>query len=149
MDTIHIPPDFREFLRLLNSHEARYLLVGGYAVCMHGYPRTTADMDIWVAATPQNASRVAAALREFGFAAASQCESLLATPKQILRMGVEPLMLEVFTSISGAEFERCFANRVAVDAGDLTINLISLEDLKANRIASGRDRDRDDLAHLP
>ena len=62
-----LPPDFREFLRLLNDHKVEYLLIGGYAVGYHGYPRATADMDIWVAVDPANARRIVAALKEFGF----------------------------------------------------------------------------------
>jgi hypothetical protein len=67
MATIHLPPDFREFLRLLNAHRVEYLLIGGYAVNYHGYPRATADMDIWVAVSPANADRIVAAMGEFGF----------------------------------------------------------------------------------
>ena len=64
-----LPPDFREFLRLLNSHDVRYLLVGGYAVGYYGYPRATADMDVWVDTGAENVVRLTAALAEFGFAA--------------------------------------------------------------------------------
>ena len=67
MGTIPLAPDFREFLRLLNSHGVEYLLVGGYAVAFHGYPRATLDLDVWIAVSPGNSSRVAGALREFGF----------------------------------------------------------------------------------
>jgi len=63
MATIHLPRDFKEFLRLLNAHAVEYLLIGGYAVNYHGYPRATADMDIWIAVHPTNANRVVVALR--------------------------------------------------------------------------------------
>ena len=63
MATIHLPRDFKEFLRLLNAHRVEYLLIGGYAVNYHGYPRATADMDIWIAARPANADRVVAGMR--------------------------------------------------------------------------------------
>jgi hypothetical protein len=72
MDTTLLPPDFREFLQLLNSHEVKYLLVGGYAVGFYGYPRATADMDIWVATDAKNVESVLAALAEFGFAEVAQ-----------------------------------------------------------------------------
>jgi Mg2+ and Co2+ transporter CorA len=64
---ITLPPDFKEFLRLLNTHGVEYLLIGGYAVGYHGYPRATNDMDIWIAIHPQNAERMVAVLRAFGF----------------------------------------------------------------------------------
>ena len=67
MGTIHLPPDFKEFFRWLNHHEVEYLLVGGYAVGYHGYPRATMDIDVWIAPTPENAQKVVAALEDFGF----------------------------------------------------------------------------------
>ena len=67
MDTIHLPPDFKEFFRWLNLHEVEYLLVGGYAVGYHGYPRATMDIDIWIESTPENAQKVFSALESFGF----------------------------------------------------------------------------------
>ena len=67
MATIQLPNDFKEFLKLLNSHQVEYLLIGGYAVSYHGHPRTTADMDIWVAIEKKNAQKLIAVLREFGF----------------------------------------------------------------------------------
>lgn len=67
MATIHLPPDLSEFLQLRNAHQVEYLLIGGYAVGYHGYPRATGDMDIWVAIHPQNAERVVAVIKEFGF----------------------------------------------------------------------------------
>lgn len=84
-----LPPDFSEFLRLLNSHNVRYLLVGGYAVGYYGYPRATADMDIWVEIRPENVEKVIAALADFGFAGVEP--ELFAKDKQVLRMGVPPL----------------------------------------------------------
>jgi hypothetical protein len=67
MATTHLPPDFKEFLQLLNTHQVKYLFIGGYAVGYHGYPRATADMDIWIAIQPSNAAKVVVALKEFGF----------------------------------------------------------------------------------
>ena len=67
MATIRLPPDFKDFLQLLNSHQVEYLLIGDYAVGYHGYPRATGDMDIWIAIHPQNAEKVVTVLREFGF----------------------------------------------------------------------------------
>lgn len=149
MDTTQLPPDFREFLKLLNKHEVRYLVVGGYAVGFHGYPRTTADLDVWVSATPENAARVVAALKVFGFPSAAEVEPLLSSPGKLVRMGVPPLRLELLTSISGVQFEVCYPRRVVLVSGDLLIDVISLNDLRTNKAAAGRDRDRDDLSHLP
>jgi hypothetical protein len=80
MATIQLPPDFKEFLRLLNSSEAEYLVVGGYAVNHYGFARATADLDIWIAITQENAERVASAVRRFGFAQA-QTNTFLETAR--------------------------------------------------------------------
>lgn len=108
MDMILLPPDFREFLQLLNSHRVRYLLVGGYAVGYYGYPRATADMDIWVATDAENVERVLTALAEFGFAEVEP--ELFAKEQQVIRMGVPPLRIELLTGVSGVEFEDCYGS---------------------------------------
>jgi predicted nucleotidyltransferase len=147
MDTILLPPDFREFLRLLNSHGVRYLLVGGYAVGVYGYPRATADMDIWVATDAENVKAVLAALAEFGFAEVAP--ELFAKEEQVLRMGVPPLRIELLTGVSGVGFEDCYPRRTVVNLGEVEVNLIGLDDLKTNKAASGRHKDLNDLEHLP
>ena len=147
MDTTLLPPDFREFLQLLNSHEVRYLLVGGYAVGFYGYPRATADMDIWVATDAKNVESVLAALSEFGFAEVAP--EVFAKEKQVLRMGVPPLRIELLTGVSGVEFENCYSQRTLVNLGGVEVSLIGLEDLKVNKAASGRHKDLNDLEHLP
>jgi predicted nucleotidyltransferase len=147
MDMILLPQDFREFLQLLNSHKVRYLLVGGYAVGYYGYPRATADMDIWVATDAENVEKIIVALNEFGFAGIGP--ELFVKDKQVLRMGVPPLRIELLTGVSGAEFEDCYPARTVANLGEVEVNLISLEDLKTNKAASGRYKDLNDLEHLP
>ncbi len=149
MATINLPPDFKEFLRLLNAQQVEYLLIGGYAVAYHGYPRATADMDIWIAAHPRNAERVVAALKEFGFDLPELSPELFLKEGQIIRMGVPPVRIEIATGISGVSFGRCYAARVVDVLDEVEVNLISLADLKANKKAAGRHRDLDDLEHLP
>lgn len=148
MATIHLPPDFKEFLQLLNAHQVEYLLIGGYAVGYHGYPRATADMDIWIAIQPSNAARVVAALKEFGFDVPELRPELFLQKDQIVRMGVPPVRIEIATTISGVEFEECYQERIIDELDDVQVNLISLKHLKNNKKASGRHRDLDDLEHL-
>lgn len=147
MPTTRIPPDFREFLKLLAAHEARFLLIGGYAVNAFGYVRNTVDMDVWIASDQENQQRVILALRDFGFPNATI--DLLAEPDAMLRMGVPPLRLEVLKSIAGVEFEDCWIRRIVLNDGDLSIPLISLPDLKKNKLAAGRSKDLLDLEELP
>ena len=143
-----LPPDFKEFLQLLNSHKVRYLLIGGYAVGYYGYPRATIDMDIWVAIHPDNAHRVVSALIEFGFDLPDLEDSLFMQENKIVRMGVPPMRLEILTSISGVQFDVCFEDRTVDEIDGVRVNLISLERLKQNKKASGRYKDLNDLEHL-
>ncbi len=115
MATIPLPPDFKEFLKLLNSHNVKYLLIGGYAVNYYGYARATADMDIWVGISPENADGTSAAVREFGFMQATV--HLFLEPGNVIRMGLPPFRIEVLTSVSGVEFSDCFRKRNVVDIG--------------------------------
>ncbi len=149
MVTIHLPPDFKEFLRLLNVHHVEYLLIGGYAVSYHGYPRATADMDIWVAVHPANADRLVTSLREFGFDPADLSPEFFLRPWQIIRLGVPPLRIELATTISGVDFSECHAKRIEDTLDGVPVSLISLADLKVNKKASGRHQDLADLEHLP
>jgi len=149
MATIRLPPDFKDFLKLLKEHKVRYLLIGGYAVGYHGYPRATADMDIWVEMQPENAEKVVSALREFGFDIPELSAELFLKEKQIVRMGVPPVKLEITTSISGVEFEECYKERVTDRLDGVEVNLISLKHLKINKKASGRYKDLNDLENLP
>ncbi|MGA3025813.1 MAG: hypothetical protein ABSF98_13680 [Bryobacteraceae bacterium] len=131
---------------MLNSSSVEYLVIGGYAVNYYGFPRATADLDIWIAIGQQNAQRVAQALREFGFAQAEAAAFL--EPRKIIRMGVPPVRLEILTSISGVEFAECYGRRLAVELDGVPVNLIHLDDLKRNKGASGRLKDRLDLEQL-
>lgn len=149
MATVNLPPDFKEFLQLLSAHQVEYLLIGGYAVAYHGYPRATADMDIWIALHPQNAEKVVAALKAFGFDLPELSPALFLQEGQIIRMGVPPLRIEIATSISGVRFEECYATRVIDILDEVEVTLINLTHLKANKKAAGRYKDLNDLENLP
>jgi len=149
MDTSLLPPDFKDFLKLLNSRQVEYLLVGGYAVGYYGYVRATVDMDIWIASHPRNAEKMVEVLREFGFAVAGLSAELFLKENNIIRMGVPPFRLEVLTTISGVTFVECFQERVTATLDGIEVNLISLKHLKANKKASGRLKDLTDLEYLP
>lgn len=141
-------PDFKEFLRLLKEHEVRYLLIGGYAVGYHGYPRTTEDMDIWIAIHPENAAKIVAALKAFGFDDPNLKPELFLQIPKIIRMGFPPMRLEITTSISGVEFDECYQARIVDKIDGVEVNLIDLENLKKNKKASGRPKDIADIEKL-
>ena len=143
-----LPPDFKEFLKLLKEHDVHYLLIGGYAVGYHGYARATEDMDIWVAVHPDNAHKLVSTLRAFGFDdSILQPELFLQIPK-IIRMGFPPMRLEITTSISGVEFGECYQARIIDQVEDIEVSIIDLESLKKNKKASGRAKDIADLERL-
>lgn len=144
-----LPADFREFLRLLNSNGVEYLLVGGYAVGIHGYVRATNDLDVWVAVSAENALRVDRALREFGFSSTSLSPELFMSPGQIVRMGVPPLRLELLTGISGVDFADCYSERDVLDLDGMSVPVISLKRLRENKAAANRAKDLADLDNLP
>jgi len=146
---IHLPPDFKEFLKLLNAHQVEYLLIGGYAVGYHGYPRATVDMDIWIAMHPDNADRIVAVLKEFGFDPPELSPDMFLKEWQIIRLGVPPVRIEIATTISGVNFSECYTERVTDVLDGVEVNLISLKHIKANKKASGRHQDLADLEKLP
>ena len=115
----------------------------------HGYPRTTADMDIWIAMDAENARKMVGLLTSFGFAGAGLSSDLFMQPNQVTRMGYPPVRIEVLTAVSGLEFAEAYARRVEDVIDGVPVTVISSEDLKANRRASGRAKDLADLENLP
>ncbi len=148
MDMV-LPPDFKEFLNLLNKKHIQYLLIGGYAVGYHGYPRATNDMDIWIATDPQTAMQMALALKEFGFETPQLSKELFLKENSIVRMGIAPMRIEILTTISGVKFEECFQKKIVDEIDGIEVNIISLKQLKINKKASGRHKDLDDFENLP
>lgn len=141
-------PDFKEFIASLNANKVRYLVVGGYAVALHGYPRYTKDMDIWIERTPENAARLLKALEQFGFASLGLRETDFLEPDQIIQLGYPPRRIDLLTSLPGVEFGECYPARVEVEIEGVTVLFISLEHLKQNKRASGRHQDLADLENL-
>jgi predicted nucleotidyltransferase len=148
--TTTLPSDFKEFLRLLDEKDVKYVIVGGYAVGYHGYPRSTGDMDVWVESTEENAKRVVKTLKEFGFDVPGLSPDLFLDPDRVIRMGHPPLRIEILTSVTGVSFGECYSTRATEEMKDGTpIHFIGLEKLKENKRASGRHKDLDDLENLP
>ena len=148
MATIPLPPDFSEFLKLLQDHEVKYLLIGGYAVSFHGYVRATGDMDIWIKRENENAKKLMNVLESFGFKTENISPELFLKPENVIRMGVPPIRIELMNSISGVEFSECYGNRVEEIWNGVRVNIISLDQLRKNKKASGRLKDLSDLEHL-
>lgn len=144
-----LPPDFKEFLRLLNAADVECLLIGGHAVAFHGYPRATADLDIWVAMSPENADRMVGVLHEFGFSVEALSPELFQRENAIVRFGLPPMRIEVLTTLSGVTFDECYRHRVLTTIDGVPVAIISLQHLRINKLASGRLKDLADLENLP
>lgn len=140
--------DLSEFVELLNSRRVEYLVVGGHAVAFHGHPRLTGDIDFFLRATRENAERVLAVLKDFGFGALELCADDLIAPERIVQLGRPPNRIDLLTSISGVSFDAAWATRVAGDLGGHTVNFIGWDALIQNKIASDRDKDRLDVKKL-
>lgn len=128
---ISLPPDFSEFLKLLNLHHVDYLLVGGFAVGFHGYPRATSGMDIWVSQSAENAARVVTAIKAFGFDTPNLTADLFLQRRRIVRMGHPPIRIEVMNEIDGVTFDECQPVRSSLSSMEfrcrLSASLISNE----------------------
>jgi hypothetical protein len=140
--------DFKEFIQSLNDNAVRYLLVGGYAVALHGYPRYTKDLDIWVDSADENAARIIKALQQFGFGSLDLKESDFTTPDQVVQLGYPPNRIDMLTSLSGVEFSECYASRVVEEIDGVPVSFIDLENLKKNKKATGRHQDLADVENL-
>jgi hypothetical protein len=146
--TLLLSPDFRDLLSALSEAEARYLVVGGYAVGVHGHPRATKGLDVWVEACGDNAPKVIAALRAFGAPLMGLTESDLQAPGVGLRIGVEPGRIDMLTQVSGVDFTAAWAGRIEALFGDIRAQVIGLVELIANKRAAGRPQDVADIAKL-
>ena len=142
-------PDFLDLLEALLAAQARFLVVGGYAVGVHGYPRATKDLGIWVDATAQNAPRVMAALQTFGAPLHGLTEQDLRTAGVGLQIGVPPGRIDILTQISGVDFEQAWPQRLEASFfGRMVCPVIGRQDLITNKRASARAQDLADVEAL-
>ncbi|MCX7000442.1 MAG: nucleotidyltransferase [Candidatus Sumerlaeota bacterium] len=135
-------------LSLLIENNVEFLLVGAYAMAAHGYPRATADIDIFVKPDPSNAARVFKALSEFGAALKDVTIQDFETPGTIFQIGVEPRRIDIITEIDGLTFEEASEGRDIINIEGLAVPLISKQKLIINKLATGRDKDRLDAERL-
>jgi len=140
--------DLIDLLRALNGAGAEYLIVGGYAVAIHGKIRATKDVDVFVGTDPENAAKVWRALAVFGAPLADLQVEDLTEPETFFIMGRPPNQIDIITTIDGVSFEAAWSNRIESTFGDVRVNYIGREDLLANKAAAGRPQDKLDLEYL-
>ena len=144
--TLH--PDFREFIQLLNDHSVRYLVVGGYAVALHGHPRYTKDLDVWAEADSENIERLLGALKAFGFGSLDLNVDDFLEPDTVVQLGRPAQRIDLLTELDGVAFDDSYATRQEIPIENVSVSFIGLEQLRKNKKASGRHQDLADLEHL-
>jgi hypothetical protein len=138
-------PDFVDLLRAFVAHDVRFLVVGAYALALHGRPRATGDLDVWVEATPENAPRVVRALRAFGAPMRDIYEADFATPAAVVQLGVAPCRIDILTDLTGLTFADAWPDRVRCPFGGVDVDFIGREAFIRNKRATGRARDLADI----
>ncbi|MGF1657493.1 MAG: nucleotidyl transferase AbiEii/AbiGii toxin family protein [Verrucomicrobiales bacterium] len=145
---MHLNPDFRDFIALLTKHKVRFLVVGGYAVALHGFPRYTGDIDFFVKTSPENAQALTATFTDFGFSELGVTVQDFLREDFVIEIGREPRKIQVLTGIDGVSFEECDMAKDTVELDGVEIPYISREHLLRNKAASGRPKDRIDIEAL-
>jgi hypothetical protein len=143
-----LDPNYSDLLSAFLAHDVRFLIVGAYALGVHGRARATMDFDVWVEPTPENAGRVLAALREFGAPLQGVTEHDLSSPGIGLHIGVPPVRIDILTQISGVDFQRAWSGRTSAIFASRECPVIGVEDMLANKRAAGRAKDAADAEEL-
>lgn len=145
---MEVRQDFKELLELLNAHGVDYVIVGGYALAFHGAPRYTGDIDILLRSDGDNALRVMAALKDFGFGSVGLDPADFQRPERVVQLGFPPLRIDLMTSISGVQWDEVVSGRARGTYGPVEVNYIGRRELIKNKRASGRTKDLADAEAL-
>jgi predicted nucleotidyltransferase len=145
---VNLPKDFFDLLAELASADARYLIIGGYAVGYHDRPRTTKDLDLLVDSSAANVERVCSALRAFGAPEFIIGELMHAANDEIVWMGAPPLRVDLLKAAPGVIFDEAYSRRVTETWEGVRVEIIGIDDLISAKRAAGRDRDLLDVRHL-
>ena len=140
--------DYRDLFAEFNAQEVEFLVVGAYALAVHGHVRATKDLDVWVRATKDNAERVFHAVTAFGAAVENLSAEDFARPGTIVQLGIAPTRIDILTRVAGLEFEAAWDNRVEASYGDQKVFVVSRVDLIASKRAAARPQDLVDLSAL-
>jgi len=140
--------DFHELLECFDRHEVRYLIIGGWALAMHGIVRMTKDLDVWILPEPSNAEAILLALSDFGFGNLGLATEDFLEPDTVIQLGYPPNRVDLLTTPSGVDFETCWDERVEVMLDELCVPFIGREGLIKNKVSSGRPQDLLDAKDL-
>lgn len=148
MDPMLFTDDWKEFLRLANSHRLKYLVVGGVAVSLHGHTRSTHDIDIWVENSIANINRLKKTMTSFGFLEQADTVPKKMGKRDVLFLGKTPFRIDILSGISGLTFAKVFRSKQDFNVDGMHIPVIDLENLIINKEASGRHKDLADVEVL-
>lgn len=142
--------DFRDFISALNEEEVDYILVGGFSVILHGYSRTTGDLDVWVKKTELNYHKLSKAFQKFGMPVFDMTrDNFLNHPTwDVFTFGRSPVAIDIMTSVKGLDFEETFGQTKLFEEDGLFIRTIHKNDLITAKKASNRPKDQDDLENI-
>ena len=143
-----LSPDFKEFIELLNKHNVLYIVIGGYALALHGHPRYTKDIDIWIDVDAENAQKMITVIQEFGFSSVGLKESDFLESGNVIQLGLPPNRIDILTSADGVDFTECFANILNIEIDNIYINFIDINNLIKNKKNTGRLQDLADVEKL-
>lgn len=146
--SMELSRDFNECIASFLAHEVRFLIVGGYALAIHGHPRYTKDLDIWIRADRRNAARALKALDDFGFGGLGLTVDDLVDPDSVIQLGREPQRIDLLTFVTGVDFDEAYDHRVVADLGGVEAPVIGRTSLRANKLATGRTQDLADAELL-
>ncbi|MEM8525841.1 MAG: nucleotidyltransferase [Bacteroidota bacterium] len=142
--------DFQDFLAAFDENGVEYVLIGGYSVILHGYRRTTGDLDVWVNRTVENYQKIVQSFRDFGMPVFDMTEEkFLSYPEvDVFSFGVSPVRIDLMTHAKGLDFEVAYSNSSIVEIEGLSVRLIDFDDLIKLKSASNRAKDQNDIEHL-
>jgi hypothetical protein len=143
-----LDPNFKEFIELLNANGVEYLVIGGFAVNFHGYPRYTKDIDFWIWMTEENIDRVMTAIEAFGFGSLGLRADDFLSPDAIIQLGYEPYRIDLLMSVDGVDFPVCYDRRTQAEVDGTIVNFLSLTDLIVAKREAGRFQDLADAEQL-
>jgi predicted nucleotidyltransferase len=145
---INLEKDFADFVSLCNKHMVQYIVIGGYAVSVHGYPRSTKDLDICIKSDRQNADKMISVLQEFGFGTLNIIAEDFMKKDFIMQLGYPPLRIDILNELNGMDFDEVYKNRRVVQLDSLSVNFIGYNELIMLKKMAGRPQDIADVKKL-
>ena len=140
--------DFIDFIQLLNDKEVKYMVVGAHALSLHGRPRYTGDLDIWIKPDKNNAKKMVMVIKEFGFETLGLSEDDFLRKNYVTQLGYPPLRIDILNSISGVDFDEAYHSKVETMINYLKVSFISENDFIKNKQTLGRAKDLGDIEAL-